>query len=145
MMGARSYSHVTGDYIIYTWLILSEYTMHTCLLLLSCTSWERSTDWNVLDIAKFTYPRVFVNCLQVSSWQRPSGWNVLQLLINSCVLLISEFRYYQRNYEPLQYRPGYRLLIVDKLQRPRYRSITSSSSTPTQQWACTKSCLLLVI
>ena len=24
-------------------------------------------------------------------------------LINSCVLLISEFRYYQRNYEPLQY------------------------------------------
>ena len=25
-------------------------------------------------------------------------------LINSCVLLISEFRYYQRNYEPLQYQ-----------------------------------------
>ena len=23
--------------------------------------------------------------------------------INSCVLLISEFHYYQRNYEPLQY------------------------------------------
>ena len=41
--------------------------------------------------------------LHVSSWQRPSGRNVLQLLINSCVLLISEFRYYQRNYEPLQY------------------------------------------
>ena len=25
-------------------------------------------------------------------------------LINSCVLLISEFRYYQHNYEPLQYQ-----------------------------------------
>ena len=38
------------------------------------------------------WPRVFVNCLQVSSWQsswqRPWGRNVL---INSCVLLISEF------------------------------------------------------
>ena len=41
-------------------------------------------------------------CVHVSML-RPSGWNVLQLLINSCVLLISEFRYYQRNYEPLQY------------------------------------------
>ena len=54
--------------------------------------------------------RVFVNCLQVacklvSSWQKPSGRNVLQL-INSCVLLISEFRYYvyQRNCEPLQHQ-----------------------------------------
>ena len=30
-------------------------------------------------------------------------------------------------------RPGYRLLIVDELQWLRYRSITSSSLTPTQQ------------
>ena len=36
-------------------------------------------------------------------------------------------------------RPGYRLLIVVELQWLRYRSITSSSLTPTQQWTCTKS------
>ena len=46
-------------------------------------------------------PRVFVNCLQVDKVPRVEtscSW-----LINSCVLLISEFHYFQRNYEPLQY------------------------------------------
>ena len=34
-------------------------------------------------------------------------------LINSCVLLISEFRYYQRNYEPLQYHLSLSTTYID--------------------------------
>ena len=45
---------------------------------------EQYTTINQSTAGRF-YPRVFVNCLQVtkslvSSWQRPSGWNVLQLI-----------------------------------------------------------------
>ena len=60
---------------------------------------------------------------------RPEGQNVLQLLINSCVLLISEFCYYQRNYEPLQYQDNinYIYLIMNTLHS--YQTPTSIAST----------------
>ena len=49
-------------------------------------------------------PRVYVNCLQVRVDKDPRVETSCSWLINSCVLLISEFRYYyQCNYEPLQY------------------------------------------
>ena len=87
----------------------SEIVQHTTYLrnslcLGSEIHWWANTTINQSTAGLFDL-RVFVNCLQVvSSWQDPWVETSCSWLINSCVLVISEFCYYQRNYEPLQHQ-----------------------------------------